>query len=365
MYDQHLVDSYKDHSAYIQDLFIKGFVEYWILKLSKENIVFCNDKVLYYYDEKHTEFLKFLPLITDLFDQLEESLKKYYNNAASCDYNYIIAQKQITEITEQLSKMHIFFSYYNNALLYIRRVLYEHFCEMVEYRFVIYLQNHVPKNCSINLQHLEDFHLEDKKFFSNLFRPIIQLLKNASNSKISYKDEDKIDEKLNGLWNYFRYISHCTEKLNESTKEEDLEKYQRKNYIEYLEKYNSNKPILYKLKCISDTFTDYFSIFSNMQNYYPGAADFHPYALVLSNCNFQISLIIESCTYYSAHQTLYKIIIDYIRRKQPGQVALMDRVPQDFTDDIYRRIKDSIDADDDTKSETINDLFTIQKNSRK
>lgn len=122
MFDQKIANTYKNHSGYTQDRFIKGAVEYRILKLSKETIVFCDDKVLYRYDEKHTEFLKFLSLITDILDQLEKDLEEYYNNAASNNYDYITAQKQIAEITKQFSKMHIFLDKDSNALLYIKMI---------------------------------------------------------------------------------------------------------------------------------------------------------------------------------------------------------------------------------------------------
>lgn len=347
MFDSKIANAYKDHSGYTQDRFIKGSVDYRILKLSKETTVFCNDKELYHYDEKHTEFLKFLSLITDILDQLEKDLEEYYNNAASNNYNYITAQKQIAEITKQFSKMHIFLDKDSNALLYIRRVLYEHFCKMVEYRFVNFLQNRVSKDHLKNLQNLEDFRIEDRKFFTSLFRPIIQLMGNKNDSIRSCKEGDDIDRTLNELWNYFGYISHCPNKLNEYTKTDELDKYREIDDIEYYGKYVLNKPILYNLKCISDTFTDYFSIFSKIRKYYPDIADFHPYALILSNSNYQIRHIINSCTYYSAHQTMYKIIIEYITRKGsepsalsvPRPTVLINSVPQGFTNDIYRQIR--------------------------
>lgn len=366
MFDSKIANAYKDHSGYTQDRFIKGSVDYRILKLSKETIVFCNDKELYHYDEKHTEFLKFLSLITDILDQLEKDLEEYYNNAASNNYDYITAQKQIAEITKQFSKMHIFLDKDSNALLYIRRVLYEHFCKKVEHRFVNFLQNHVSKDDLINLQNLEDFRIEDRKFFTSLFRPIIQLIENKNDSVRSCKEGDDIDRTLNELWNYFGYISHCPNNLNEYTKTDKLDKYREIDDIEYYGKYVLNKPILYNLKCISDTFTDYFSIFSKIREYYPHIADFHPYALVLSNCSYQIRHIINSCTYYSAHQTMHEIIDEYIRKKGsepsassvPRPTVLINSVPQGFTNDIYRQIKDSINADDNTKTEIVNELFT-------
>lgn len=372
MFDPKIADKYKDPSGFTQDKFIKGSVDYRILKLSKETMIFCDNEKLYCYDEKHTEFLKFLPLITDKLDQQEKDLEEYYNNAASNNYNCTTAQEQIAKISKQFSKMHVFLEKYSNALIYIRRVLYEHFYERVEYRFINYLRNHVHEDCSINLQTLDDFCVEDKKLFTNIFLPIIQLMEenkgiNATCSEGSYR----VSNQLNELWNYLRYIRHCPNNLNEYAKIEKLDKYGDKDYIEnrinYFGKYILNKPILYKLKCISDTFTDYFSIFSQIQKYYSDIADFHPYALVLSNSN-QISHIINSCTYYSAHQTMHKIIIECIKYigkeskpsalKVPRPSFLINCVPQGFTNDIYRQIKDSIDADNNTKTKIVKELFT-------
>lgn len=361
MFDPKIANAY--NSEYIQDRFVKGSVNYRILKFSKETIVFCNDKELYRYDEKHTEFLKFFSLITHILDQLEKDLEEYYNNAASNNYDYITAQKQIAEITKHFSKMHIFLDKDSNALLYIGRVLYEHFCEMVKYRFVNFLQNHVSKDDLINLQTLENFRIEDRKFFTNLFRPIIQSMENKKYNIRSCKENGEIDRELNELWNYFEYISHCPNNLNEYTKIDELDMYRE---IDDTENYGKDMPILYKLKCILDTFTDYFSIFSEIQKYYPGIADFHSYALILSNSNDQISHMINSCIYYSAHQTMYKIIIEYITRKGtepialnvPRPTVLINCVPQGFTNDIYRQIKDSINADDNTKTEIVQELFT-------
>lgn len=372
MFNPKIANIYKDHSGYVQDRFIKGSADYRILKLSKETIVFCNGKELYRYDEKHTEFLKSLSLITGILEQLEKDLEEYYNNAVSNSYDYITAQKQIAEITKQFSKMHIFLDKDSNALLYIRRVLYEHFCERVEYRFVNYLQNHVHENYSINLQTLDNFREEDKKFFNKIFLPIIQLMEDNNGIKTtSSKRSYRISSQLDDLWNYFGYINHCPNNLNEYTKKiKELDKYLKiddiENYIKYYGKYMLNKPILYKLRCISDTFTDYFSIFSQIQKYYPDIADFHPYALVLSNSSHQISQIMHSCTYYSAHQTIHKIIDEYIIRKGaepialkvPRPTVLINCVPEGITNHIYQQIKDSIDADNNTKTKIVQELFT-------
>lgn len=164
------------------------------------------------------------------------------------------------------------------------------------------------------------------------------------------KSIEKSTKALNHLWGYFNYISYCPNALDETVTEDDLKKYRRQDYIDWINKKISNLSILHHLKIMADVFTDYFSIFSHLQEYYPNTEIFHQYMLLLSNNHFYTNLI-NSCTYYSAHQSMYKPIRDYIIKTNPHHIAIMSQVAKDYTDDIYQHIKDSIDTDSDSKNE--------------
>lgn len=177
MYDQKYAELMEERRKFDTENFIQGHHKYWILKRKKESIIYCDDIEIYKYDQKqHNAFLQVLSLFTYKFHKLEIELNNYYINASSPSYNFYASQKHLINMEKFLQKIHIFFQNSDNALIYIRRVLYEHFCKMVEHRFLTYLENNIKKEIAISYQDLENFRAEDRKLLNNLFLPIYHLL---------------------------------------------------------------------------------------------------------------------------------------------------------------------------------------------
>lgn len=351
MYSEELAKHFEQYRKYEQETFIKGGHNYCMLKSEKETIIYDNEIQIFKYGEQHTEFLEVLPLFTDELENLEAKLKELYDFANSPNYDCTISKNKLIDISKYLQEKHIFFCLTDNSLLFIRRVLYEYFCKMVEYRFILYLEKTALKNdLTPTLQDLESFREQDKEFLTKLFLPLYQLLYQDGTTK-----ESSINRHVNHLWNYFLYGSHCFNALNAKIKESELKNSLYKDNINFVKSRASSTPILWEFKIISDTFSDYFSVLSDMRSAYPQSKSFHQYALLISN-NYFYQNIINSCTFYSSHQSMHKMINHHIRKMKPNNVAYMDTVAKDFTDNIYQHIKDSIDADDNAKAEVIQEL---------
>ncbi|MCM1236055.1 MAG: DUF6076 domain-containing protein, partial [Ruminococcus flavefaciens] len=147
---------------------------------------------------------------------------------------------------------------------------------------------------------------------------------------------------------------------NEQFEEKGLTMFRSQDFINDINQRAENRPVLYHLNIISTVLTDYFSIFSNMQDYFPKTKIFHQYALLLSN-NYVFNKLIDSCTYYSAHQSMYRLINRYLRQREPNHVQLAPAAKY-LKDNPYQIIKDSVSASDTAKAEVTEKLLYYYPN---
>lgn len=335
----------ESYIKYIKENIIYGNYEYWILKKEEEVTIYDKKKELYKYDEFHDEFLSSLSSITDKLDDIESEFKKYYKNAGLPDYNYNEAAKHIAHINSLLQKMHIFFTKSYNSLFYIRRVLYVYFRKMVQDRFICYLRKYVKDDATICMADLETFRQKDRDFLNALLLPV--------GKSFPDKTDKDVKSELKHIWYYFLYDHN--NKLNTETKENVLKHYHdNQDYINVIHNTSSNFHVLPYLIEISNIFTDYFSIFSHLLDYYPNTKIFHQYMLILSNNCF--IHFMDSCKFYSTHESMYNIISYYIAQAKPNHIRLAP-IGKYLTENIYQQIKDSIDTNNATKEEIRKILF--------
>lgn len=286
----------------LQKELIQGEHQYRLFKLDGKNIIYDGETEIYHYDDRHTDFLNMLSSVTNVFEVYEPKLKSYYEYAGSSSYNADNAQKKIEKLNKSFQKIHPFLQYSDVALLNIRRALFEYFCKTSSYRFLAYLENDLNKPLP-NLDNYRDHDLDveeqekydqsiqmwdndfqkefpnflekEHELCNNLFLPICNLI-------FSGISEKNIKGKLDNLWTLFRLsdYNHFKSETERDSRTFYLYLYQdTQNKIK--EKYRATN-ILSRLKFISNTFYDYFSIFSDLSNTCGTATNFHPYALLLT-----------------------------------------------------------------------------------
>ena len=118
--------------------------------------------------------------------------------------------------------------------------------------------------------------------------------------------------------------------------------------------------ILPDLKIISEVFTDYCFVFSSMPDSYPGSNAFYQYALLLTNHYF-FQQIIKSCTFYTAHQSMHKLLQERLLKVSSEEnistsIIFIDTMFKDLTDNLYADFKDSFNLDPNTKEEILEKL---------
>lgn len=384
---QEINDAKKDLKEIIESKFINGNTQYRILNTKSKSTIYVktastkNYIELCHYTDSHENFLQALPLITNSFESLEASLKEYYNYANLPEYEFSTATEKVSSLCKSLKKFHPFFRHQDSALLYIRSVLIYYHYKSINYRFLIYLETHLPTLLP-NLQDYRDsdllirsereqyesqynFHLnslkkEEKNFFiydrifmDNLFHPIYQLLYPHPN------ENGRLENSLNDLLtNYPKYFSkglHFNLFLFEDTR--------NSLKLEF-----ASQRILWRLKIINDIFSDYFSIFTDALHSGIITNGFQQYALLLTN-NSLFYRMVSSCTVYPTYQSMHKIInyhqnniFRHEYSSQKNGVASIIRHDNDLrmslTDNLFERIKDSLDSTKSVQQQLADELET-------
>lgn len=380
-------DTKKELKELTESRFMNNNARYRMLKTKSKCTVYAkvapiNRYVeLCHYTDNHETFLQALSSFTKTFESLEATLKEYYNYANSSEYKTTAANAKVLSLCKSLKNVHPFFCHQNTALLYIRSVLIYYHYRTLNYRFLMYLEAHTSEQTPLpNFMHYRDseilsrsesetydieydlhlnsikererdFFIYDQIFTKKLFDPIFQLLYPHPNEK------GRMKKSLNDLLtNYPKYFS----------------KGLRFNLFLYEDTRNSLKievasqRILWQLKIINDVFSNYFSIFMDAFQSHIITNSFQQYALLLTN-NARFYDMIDSCTFYSTHQSMHKIIkyhhndiFSHEYSSHKNGAASIIRYDNDLrstlTDNLFDRIKDSLDSNTSVQQQLSNEL---------
>lgn len=358
----------------LQKNLIQGEHQYRLFKINANNIIYDGETKIYHYNDSHTDFLKMLPYVTISFETYETELKSYYEYADSSSYNADTAKKKIENLNKHFQKIHPFLQYSDVALLNIRRALFEYFCKTSSYRFLAYLENDLNKPLP-NLDNYRDHDLDveeqekydqsiqmwdndfqkefpnflekEHKLCNHLFLPICNLM-------FSGISEKNIKGKLDNIWTLFRLSDYNHFKSEKERDSRTFYLYLYQDTQNKIKKKYRTTNILSRLKFISNTFSDYFSVFSDLSNICGTATNFHPYALLLTN-NYHFYKIFDSCKFYSEHQTMHNLIEDnlykiYHQKNTKVPILSLHNIPETLSDNFYTVLKELLNnPNKDTK----------------
>ncbi len=352
----------------LQKRFIQEDHQYRLFKIHEKNIVYDGEAEIYHYDDSHTDFLKMLPSITNIFEKNEAKFKAYYEYASSSSYSADTATEKIKKLNKSFQKIHLFLQHSDVALLNIRRILFDYFCKTSSYRFLTHLKDTLDqalpdldkyRNKDLEAEEQEEynqliqtwidrfqkefpnFEERENKLFKNLFLPIYNLMYPEDN-------ETTIKSKLNNLWMLFRHSDYNHFKSEKEQDRRTFHQYLYQSTQDEIQNKYSKISILFHLEIISDIFSDYFSVFSDLSDICKTATSFHPYALLLTN-NYRFYTILDSCKFYSEHQTMSKLITDNLQKiyrlKNTGTpILFLDEIAKTLSNDFYIILKQLINS---------------------
>ena len=377
-----------------KDDFFYGNNKYYILKLNNKSTIcriptskdynghavgsiFDKKNEIYSYDECHIDFLQMLPSITVNFPNLEKVLKDYCEYAQSSNFNLHEASTYLANAIHSLYSLHPFFKHNDSAFIYLRSNLYNYLRKTAGYRFLLYLRNPLvvlpdfsmskddTPNSSNYKNSIEPFMSDfctyfnkflelEENYIKNIFLPLYGLT-DVPNRILDHSTISKVENnrKVSELWRHY----------NADTFKDTQPYFQIYLYFDIktdTEKKYLSTYILPKLKIISDVFTDYFSIFSDLLEAYPKVTILQQYALLLTN-NYSLMNMVNSCQVSSTHTSMYRLINgtmvhSYKSLNSGTQILSLDHLPDTLANSIYDRIKDSFDYPDKKKKSIYEDL---------
>lgn len=335
-----------------------------------------SSKMICTVNDKHSDFLKMLPILIDRYGLLESSLNAFYCYALEDVYQIEYASEKIRIVDNLLKEMHPYFDDSGRRINYIIDNLLQYCRYMTDKRFTDFLYQNIPEYQAIadpsdvscnqksalegdrdiqkQEKHLltciekqkEFFCEKEKRLSYRLFAPIYGLMENRF-------PENKLTDICQCL--YAEYIA--------PKQPEDLQSYIRKYKYLHIQEYSNSRKIMPKLYELSDAIGDYFSNACEIASAYQGVSTTQVYALFLTHYYFLIKQI-ENLTvclspYYMFEQC--RNLMEEKRRNENQPILLYpdENYFEHAADDIYNRFKDNLDKQDADKNILVKELNSI------